>query len=261
MTSESLLRLSCFLSVLFCVALAEYLFPKRTLHFSKITRWWRNFSLVVVNSVAVHVLMPVTAVSCSLFVASKGWGVFNWFSPPPFIAWLSTLIVLDVIIYFQHRLFHSWKPLWRLHRVHHVDLDLDVSTALRFHPLEILVSMVIKVVVVTTLGAPLGAVILFEIILNAAAMFNHGNISFPSPVDTLMRKFVVTPDMHRVHHSVIPIETNSNYGFSISLWDYLFATYRAQPKSGHEQMNIGLKEYTTFERHHVLYLLLLPFRR
>lgn len=261
MTTEQQWRLYFFIGVLTVMTLAEITWPRRTLNNSKRVRWSRNLLLVVLNTVAVRILLPVSAISAAELAQTHGWGVFQQGRWTPVVSWLFTLILLDVAIYFQHRAFHAWPPLWRLHRIHHIDLDLDVSTALRFHPVEIILSMLIKVAIVLALGAPAAAVLTFEIILNAAAMFNHGNVALPQHVDRWLRWIVVTPDMHRVHHSVISSETDSNYGFSVSWWDHLFKSYCPQPRDGHQHMALGLKGFRTFERHNVLYLLGLPFRR
>lgn len=261
MATEQQWRLYFFVGVLTVMALAEVGWPRRTLNNNKRVRWSRNLSLVIINTIAVRWLLPISAISAAELAQAQGWGVFQHGKWSPAVSWALTLVLLDMTIYFQHRMFHAWPPLWRLHRIHHIDLDLDVSTALRFHPLEIMLSMLIKIAIVLVLGAPATAVLTFEIILNATAMFNHSNIALPLHIDRWLRWIVVTPDMHRVHHSVFSSETDSNYGFSVSWWDHIFRSYCPQPRDGHQHMALGLKGFTTFDRHNVAYLLKLPFRR
>ncbi|HSP00684.1 MAG TPA: sterol desaturase family protein, partial [Thioalkalivibrio sp.] len=206
-------------------------------------RWTSNLSIVVINTVVLRLLFPAAAVGMAVFAQSAGWGVFNTFQIPFWVAVIVSVLILDFMIWLQHVMVHAVPALWRLHRVHHADLDFDVTTGLRFHPLEIILSMVIKFGVIALLGAPVLAVILFEILLNATSMFNHSNLRLPLGLDRVLRWFVVTPDMHRVHHSVEDDETNSNFGFNLPWWDRLFGTYKAQPRDGHEAMTIGISTF------------------
>ena len=185
------------------------------------------------------------AVGLSLFTEERGWGLFNVWEVPALVAIVVSLLVLDLVIYLQHVMFHAVPALWRLHRMHHADLEFDVTTGLRFHPVEILLSMGVKLAAVAALGPPAIAVLIFEILLNATSMFNHGNVRIPLGIDRMLRWFVVTPDMHRVHHSIHPIETNSNFGFNLPWWDRLLGTYRAQPREGHKAMIIGIEQFRT----------------
>ena len=241
--NELTIRLGAFFGVLVTVALAEIAFPRRRLTVSKPRRWVSNLGIVFLNSALVRVLLPITAAGFAVLAASRGWGVFNNFAAPVWFAVLASVVFLDFAIYLQHVMFHAVPALWRLHRMHHADLDFDVTTGARFHPIEILLSMLIKFAVIAVIGAPAVAVIIFEVLLNATAMFNHGNLRLPAAFDRMLRLFIVTPDMHRVHHSIEDHETNSNFGFNLSLWDRLFGTYKAQPDAGHEAMTIGIRDY------------------
>jgi len=202
----------------------------------------------------------VFAVGVALVAEAHGLGLFNVLPLPAWIGVVASVILLDLAIYFQHVLFHAVPVLWRLHRMHHADLDIDVSTGLRFHPIEILLSMVIKLAVVIALGAPAIAVLIFEVLLNATSMFNHSNVHIPERLDGVVRWFVVTPDMHRVHHSIVARETNSNFGFNLPWWDRLFGTYRAQPAAGHEAMKIGIEQFRDPRELRLDRMLLQPFR-
>lgn len=208
-------------------------------------RWTNNLGLVVIDTIVLRLSFPILAVGLAVTAQDLGWGLFNIIAVPGWVAVLVSIVVLDLVIYLQHVMFHAVPALWRLHRMHHADLEFDVTTGLRFHPVEILLSMGIKLVVVLALGPPAIAVLIFEVLLNATAMFNHSNIRLPRLVDRLLRLIVVTPDMHRVHHSVIPEETNSNFGFNLPWWDRLLGTYKAQPKAGHEGMTIGIEHFRT----------------
>jgi sterol desaturase/sphingolipid hydroxylase (fatty acid hydroxylase superfamily) len=242
--NETAIRLTAFFGVLALVAGAEFIFPRRRLTVSRLRRWASNLGIVFLNSLVVRLLLPATAAGFAVFAANRGWGVFNYFPEVP--AWFTvaaSVIILDFAIYLQHVMFHAVPALWRLHRMHHADLDFDVTTGARFHPIEILLSMLIKFAVIAVIGAPAVAVIIFEILLNATAMFNHGNLRLPLAFDRVLRLFIVTPDMHRVHHSIEDYETNSNFGFNLSLWDRVFGTYKAQPDAGHEAMTIGIRDF------------------
>ncbi len=240
---EVTLRLACFFAVLGGMALWEVAAPRRVLTVSKALRWTSNLGIVVLNTVLLRLLFPAAAVGMAAFAATQGWGVLNHIAVPSAWAVLASVVVLDLAIYLQHVMFHAVPLLWRLHRVHHADLDFDVTTGARFHPIEIVLSLLIKFAVIVVLGPPLVAVVIFEVLLNATAMFNHSNVRLPLAVDRVLRRVIVTPDMHRVHHSVEDFETNSNFGFNLSLWDRFFGTYRAQPIAGHEGMTIGIRTF------------------
>ncbi|WP_018952867.1 sterol desaturase family protein [Thioalkalivibrio sulfidiphilus] len=241
--NEAALRLGFFLGILLLLGIAEALLPRRQRLLTRLQRWTSNLGIVVINTVLLRLLFPAAAVGMAVFAQSAGWGVFNTFEVPFWIAVLVSVLVLDFMIWLQHVMVHAVPALWRLHRVHHADLDFDVTTGLRFHPLEIILSMGIKFAVIAVLGPPVLAVILFEILLNATSMFNHSNLRLPLGLDRVLRLFVVTPDMHRVHHSVADDETNSNFGFNLPWWDRLFGTYKAQPREGHEGMTIGIDTF------------------
>ena len=245
LAQEATLRLTVFLAVLVAMALWEVAAPRRRQDIPRVIRWTNNLALVVVDTVILRLTFPILAVGLALMAKERGWGLFNALDIPLWLAVLLSILLLDLAIYLQHVLFHAVPGLWRLHRMHHADLEFDVTTGLRFHPVEIVLSMVIKLAVVAALGAPAVAVLLFEVLLNATALFNHANIRLPTGVDRVLRWVMVTPDMHRVHHSVIPAETNSNFGFNLPWWDWLLGTYRAQPKAGHEGMTIGIEQFRT----------------
>jgi len=243
-THEAGIRLAFFLGIFVAVAVWELLAPRRALTTSKAVRWGNNLALVVCNTVLLRLLFPAAAVGMAAFAAQHGWGVLNYVELPLWLAVVIAVIALDFVIWLQHVMVHAIPLLWRLHRVHHADPDYDVTTGARFHPIEIILSMLIKFATIAVLGPPVVAVILFEVLLNATAMFNHGNVRLPTGFDRVLRWFVVTPDMHRVHHSVEDDETNSNFGFNLPWWDRLFGTYRDQPRAGHEGMTIGIRGYT-----------------
>jgi len=241
---EPTIRLVFFVGVLVVMALWEAVAPRRS-DVTRLVRWTSNLGIVVVNTVAVRLVFPAAAVGFAAWAETQGWGLFNAVAVPFWVAFVVSLAVLDFAIYIQHVMFHAVPALWRLHRMHHADLGFDVTTGLRFHPIEILLSMGFKIAVLAALGAPAVAVLVFEVVLNATAMFNHGNVRMPRRLDALLRLFVVTADMHRVHHSIVPAETNSNFGFNIPWWDRLFGTYRAQPAAGHDGMTIGIEQFRT----------------
>jgi len=240
---EAGLRLGVFAGILGLMAGAEALFPRKARTQGRGHRWVSNLLLVIIDSVVVRIVFPIVAVGTAIYANTQGWGVLNLIDLPFWLEILIAVIVLDLLIYIQHVASHHIPVLWALHKVHHADRDIDVTTGARFHPVEIILSMAYKMLMVIILGAPALAVIIFEIVLNACAMFNHSNVRLPLGFDRQLRRFIVTPDMHRVHHSVIMRETNSNFGFSLSVWDRLFRTYIAQPEKGHEGMTIGLSEY------------------
>lgn len=259
---EGLIRLVCFAAVLVLMAAWELAAPRRTLLVRKGRRWGSNLVLVVVNTLAVRLLLPLTAVALADRAGDRGWGVLNLVDWPAPLEFALGFVALDFAIYLQHVMFHAVPVFWRLHRVHHADLDFDVTTGLRFHTIEILLSMLIKFGVILMLGPSAWCVVLFEIVLNATSMFNHSNVRMPAPIDRLLRWLVVTPDMHRVHHSILRRETDSNFGFNLPWWDRLCGTYRAQPEAGHEGMTIGLSELRDERQTTPLYRILwMPFDR
>jgi sterol desaturase/sphingolipid hydroxylase (fatty acid hydroxylase superfamily) len=237
------IRLASFLGIFAVMAVWELLAPRRELSQSKRQRWFNNLGLVVFNTALLRLVFPLAAVGMATTAELNGWGLFNRVETPGWLALTASVIILDGAIYLQHVMFHAVPLFWRLHRVHHADLDFDVTTGSRFHPVEILLSMLIKFAVIVLLGPPIVAVVVFEVLLNATAMFNHSNVRLPAALDALLRRVIVTPDMHRVHHSHLDHETNSNFGFNLSIWDRLFGTYRNQPQEGHEGMVIGIDTF------------------
>ena len=242
---EAVIRSAVFLGVLGAMALWEVAAPRRRRDIPRLLRWSNNLALVVLDTLAVRLLFPVLAVGLALVTAERGWGLLHLWPVPGWFAFVASVLLLDLAIYLQHVAFHAVPALWRLHRMHHADLETDVTTGLRFHPVEIILSMAIKLAVVAVLGPPALAVLTFEVLLNATAMFNHGNIRLTEDLDRRLRLVLVTPDMHRVHHSWRREETDSNYGFNLPWWDRLFGTYRAQPADGHETMTVGLEQFRT----------------
>jgi sterol desaturase/sphingolipid hydroxylase (fatty acid hydroxylase superfamily) len=260
MRYEAPIRLGFFFGIFAAMALWELLAPRRALTESKALRWASNLSVVVLNTVLLRLLFPAAAVGVALFAREQGWGLFNYFEAPYGIAILASIVALDLAIYLQHVMFHAVPALWRLHRMHHADLDFDVTTGARFHPFEIILSMLIKFAVIVVLGAPALAVVAFEVVLNATAMFNHSNVRIPRGLDWVLRWLVVTPDMHRVHHSIEHDEANSNFGFNLSWWDRLLGIYRDQSRAGHEIMIIGIDTFRDTKRCDTLWgMLVLPF--
>jgi sterol desaturase/sphingolipid hydroxylase (fatty acid hydroxylase superfamily) len=258
---EAAIRLVFFLGILVLMGGWETLASRRPLRISRLLRWSNNLGLVVLNSILLRLVFPAAAVGIAVSAGAHKQGLFNALDAPLWISVPFSLLVLDFAIWLQHVVFHAVPLLWRLHRVHHADPDFDVTTGLRFHPFEILLSMLIKFMVILLLGPPVVAVIVFEVLLNATSMFNHGNVRLPLALDRWLRWLVVTPEMHRVHHSVEDDETNSNFGFNLPWWDRLFGTYRDQPRHGHVGMTIGIHTY--HEPREVTWLpglLALPFR-
>ena len=245
LANEPLIRVGFFLCILVVMAVWERLAPRRPREIPRLLRWTNNLGVVFVDALLVRALFPVAAVGLAVLAEGEGWGLLNTFQVPAGLAFVLSLLVLDLAIYLQHVMFHAVPALWRLHRMHHADLEFDVTTGLRFHPVEILLSMGIKLAVVVALGPPAIAVLVFEVLLNVTAMFNHGNVRVPLGLDRVLRWIVVTPDTHRVHHSIHPHETNSNFGFNFPWWDRLLGTYRAQPQAGHEGMSIGIEQFRT----------------
>lgn len=258
---EPALRLAAFLGVFAAVALAELAAPRRRLRIGRRRRWAVNLAIAAVGAAALRLTLAGAAVGAAVAAEAKGFGLFHALAWPSWIEFVCAAVLLDLAIYFQHVLFHATPALWRFHMMHHSDLDIDVTTGARFHIGELLVSMVIKAAAVAALGAPAAAVVLFEALLNASSMFNHGNVALPARADRALRLLIVTPDMHRVHHSMAARETDSNFGFNLSCWDRLFGTYRAQPGAGHEAMDIGLERFRDPARLGFLALLAMPFAR
>ena len=256
---ESALRLGGFVGVLAVMALWEALAPRRTPRAGRSTRWPGNLGLVVVNTLVIRLVLPLGAVGVALLAEQRGWGLFNQLDVSAWLALLLSVIALDLVIYGQHVLFHVVPALWEIHRVHHADPDFDVTTGVRFHPVEVALSMGLKAAAVIALGAPPLAVLLFEVLLNASALFNHANVRLPAWLDGVLRLVLVTPDMHRVHHSILPQEANRNFGFNLPWWDYLFRTYRPQPAAGHDGMTIGVADVHGRRARRLPWLLALPF--
>lgn len=241
--NEPLVRMGVFAGVFVIMGCWEFFAPRRQQLVGRGYRWVNNLSLMLIGTATVRLLFPVLATGFAILMQAKGWGLFNVIAAPGWVAVLASMLILDCAIYFQHVLFHIVPMFWRVHRVHHADLEFDVTTGVRFHPVEIVLSMVIKLGVIAIIGPPVLAVMMFEVVLNASSLFNHSNACIPTGMDRWLRWLVVTPDMHRVHHSVVREETNSNFGFNLPWWDRLFGTYRAQPEAGHEGMTIGLLEF------------------
>jgi len=254
------IRLAAFAGVLVLMAAWEVIAPRRQQAAERPLRWSSNLGIVVVDTLLVRILVPTTTVGVALLAEQQGWGLFHAFAVPALLAVVVCVILLDLAIYLQHVLFHAVPVLWRLHRMHHADLAFDVTTGVRFHPAEILLSMLIKLAVVAALGVPALAVLIFEVLLNATSMFNHGNVRLAERIDRILRWVVVTPDMHRVHHSADAPETNSNFGFNLPWWDRMFGTYRAQPKAGHDAIRIGIEQFRDRSELRLDRMLLQPFR-
>jgi len=261
LSHESSIRFLFFFGFLVLMAFWEIVSPRRPWATSKSLRWYSNLGLVFIDSLTLRLLLPIQAVGLALFIQNRGWGLLNNVSLPYWLLLVIGVLGLDFVIYLQHAIFHFIPLFWRLHRVHHTDLDFDVTTGIRFHPIEIVLSMGIKMIAVVVLGPAPIAVIIFEIVLNATSMFNHGNVRLPISIDRVLRFFVVTPEMHRVHHSVQIKEFNSNFGFNLPWWDRLLGTYRAQPEKGHESMIIGLAQFRNSKVLTLSHLLILPFIR
>lgn len=258
---EPAIRLAFFVAIFAAVGLWEVVAPRRALTVSKNLRWASNLGLVMLNTLLLRLVFPLAAVGIAAFGVANGWGLLNHFQVPFWVALAVGVIAMDFVIWLQHVMVHAVPALWRLHRVHHADLDYDLTTGARFHPIEIALSMLIKFATITVLGPPVLAVVIFEVLLSVTALFNHGNIRLPFALDRVLRWVLVTPDMHRVHHSVEDDETNSNFGFNLPWWDRLFGTYRAQPRAGHGLMMIGIHGHR--DPHEVARLpgmLMLPFR-
>jgi sterol desaturase/sphingolipid hydroxylase (fatty acid hydroxylase superfamily) len=257
---EPIIRLAAFGLVLTAVVLWEAVAPRRARSHARIKRWPSNFAIVALNTGVLRTLLPGAAVGLALLAERRSWGLLQSVPLPPWAVLLISVIALDLVVYLQHVMFHAVPTLWRVHRMHHSDLDFDVTTGARFHPIEIILSMVIKLGVVAALGASAAGVLIFEVLLNATSMFNHGNVRISPKLDRYLRWFVVTPDMHRVHHSILVQETNSNFGFNLPWWDWLLGTYRGQPTAGHEAMTIGIEQFRDARELRLDRMLLQPFR-
>ncbi|HJO69892.1 MAG TPA: sterol desaturase family protein [Rhodospirillales bacterium] len=258
--NEPAIRLGFFFGIFAIMALWEVVTPRRPRVVSRWIRWPSNLGVVALNTALLRILVPTAAMGLALVAEERGWGLLNHLGLPGWLAAGLAVVVLDFAVYLQHVMFHAVPALWRLHRMHHADLDFDMTTGARFHPIEILLSMAIKLVVVSALGPPALAVLIFEVLLNGTSMFNHGNVRILPGVDRVLRWIVVTPDMHRVHHSIIGRETNSNFGFNLSWWDRLLGTYRAQPADGHQGMTIGIAQFRDPRELRLDRMLVQPFR-
>ncbi len=256
--NETSIRGGIFLVLLLVMMLWEWQKPRRTRALPRTLRWFSNLGLSALNRVLI-LLMALLGISVAGATAQADWGLFNWLAAPAWVAILGSILLLDLVVYFQHRLLHAVPLFWRLHRMHHTDIDFDATTGVRFHPLEAMLSMGIKLTAILCLGAPVIAVVVFEVILNATSLFNHSNVKIPLSIDRILRWWLVTPDMHRVHHSVRLEELNSNFGFNLPWWDRLFSTYKDQPVDGHEGMSIGLNEFRAPAEARLDRLLLQPF--
>jgi sterol desaturase/sphingolipid hydroxylase (fatty acid hydroxylase superfamily) len=257
---EIALRLTLTAAIFGGLALWELLAPRRPLSIGRLRRWPNNIGVLVVDALLVRLLIPTAAVGAALVAAGNGWGLFRLLELRLSVAAIAGFLILDLVIYLQHVAFHHVPWLWRLHRMHHADLDFDVTTGVRFHPIEILISMAIKIAVVMALGIPAIGVFVFEVMLNATSMFNHSNARMPAWLDRILRLIVVTPDMHRVHHSIERRETDSNFGFNLPWWDWLFRTYRREPQAGHQGMTIGIPMFRDPRELRLDKMLTQPFR-
>ncbi len=264
MTMEAALRLGVFFGIFIAMALWERRAPMRALAVSRLRRWGTNWAISIIDAVMVRLLFGAAAAGAALDAAAGGWGLFNrldWSGWPGWVAFALTFLALDFAIWLQHLISHKIPVLWRLHRVHHTDRDMDVTTAIRFHPVEIALSMGLKIGLIYALGASVAVVIAFEVVLNGAAMFNHANVRLPAALERGLRWLIVTPDMHRVHHSVDQAEHDANYGFNLSVWDRIFGTYVDQPALGHDGMTIGLPQCQDEGPTRLGWSLAFPFRK
>jgi sterol desaturase/sphingolipid hydroxylase (fatty acid hydroxylase superfamily) len=261
LANEGTIRLTAFLGVFVLMAIWEVIAARRELSVAKGPRWFANLGLVVVDTVVVRLLFPAAAIGMAIAVAKIDFGLFHWLTLPYWLTVVLSILMLDFAIYVQHVIFHAIPTLWRLHMVHHADVDVDVTTGLRFHPAEIIVSMVIKLAVVAVLGPPLLAVLVFEVLLNALAMFNHANVRMPARFERILRWLIVTPDMHRIHHSIDRAEHDTNYGFNLSCWDRLMGTYLARPAKGQTGMTLGLPYFRDARWRTLPRILIMPLNR
>jgi sterol desaturase/sphingolipid hydroxylase (fatty acid hydroxylase superfamily) len=261
LANEPTVRLICFATVLAVMGIWEQVAPRRQRYFARADRWSVNVALALASTVLVRTGVPVAAVGVATWSHEAGLGLLHLLDLPALPRFVIAIVMLDCAIYWQHRVFHRLPWLWRLHRIHHADLELDVTTGIRFHPLEIVLSALIKVAIVVLMGAPAAAVVAFEVLLNATSMFNHANIRLPALADRVVRQILVTPDMHRVHHSVHEAETNSNFGFNLTWWDHLFGSYTNQPRDGHATMQLGLHAFRERANQRFGALLMQPWQR
>jgi sterol desaturase/sphingolipid hydroxylase (fatty acid hydroxylase superfamily) len=259
MNADLFIRMSAFLGVLVMMTLWEISAPRRRLSTPRGSRWFANISVVVLDSVIIRLLFAAGAVGMAILAAEQHWGILNQLGWPNWLEILLAVILLDFVLFLQHVMFHAVPLFWRFHMMHHADLDCDVTTGLRFHPVEVALSMVLKLGAVVLIGPAPVAVLMFEVILNATSMFNHSNIWMPVTVDRALRWIIVTPDMHRIHHSMSPQETNSNFGFNLPWWDRLLGTYREEPLLGYTDMSLGLEQYRDPRRLTLVGILALPF--
>jgi len=259
LSSDNLIIFSSFAAIFISIAILELFFPFTKLSFNKFTRWYSNLGIAVINNIIVHLLVPITVINLAIIAEKNGVGVLNNLDIPYSISIVIAVVMLDLIIYLQHRLFHFVPLLWRVHKMHHTDLDFDVTTGVRFHPIEILLSIIIKFIAIIILGIPALAVVIFQIILTGTSMFTHANIKLPRKLDKILRFIIVTPNMHRIHHSVILEETNSNFGFNLSCWDRIFHTYQSNSKN--KKIKIGLNIFRKTKELHLHKLLIQPFYR
>ena len=258
--SEPILRFAAFAGIFVAIGLWEAARPRRRRSFARAARWPHNLGLLAIDIVAARLIAPGAAILVAVAAESGNWGLLHTVSLPAWANVVVAVILLDLAIYFQHVMFHAVPTLWRLHRVHHADLDFDITTGIRFHPLEILLSTLVKCAAVAAIGAPAFAVLVFEVLLNATSVFNHANAAVPAWAERWLRRLVVTPDIHRVHHSIRYDESSSNFGFTLPWWDRLFGTYKAEPAAGHEAMIIGVDAFREPEERRLSRLLLQPFR-
>lgn len=261
MSEEAAIRFGVFVGLFVIMAGLEYFAPRRKLRPVKALRWLTNWAIIIIDSVLVRLLFKTAAVGAALWATENGYGLFNMIALPYWLAFIISFLVLDFAIWFSHLASHKVPIFWRIHRMHHSDIDIDVTTAIRFHPVEIILSMFWKYLIVLALGAPAASVLVFEIVLNGGALFNHANFKLPLSIDKVLRLLIVTPDMHRVHHSIIRKETDSNYGFNLSIWDRMFGTYIDQPSKGHDEMTIGLEEWQDEKPARLDWILMVPFRK
>lgn len=260
LSREPAIRLGAFLGVFVLMSVWEWFAARRARPASRLRRWPGNLGVSVLDAFTARLVAPAGAVGFALFAESRGLGILHAITGPVLLKVLVSIVVLDLAIYWQHRLFHSVPALWRLHRMHHADVDVDVTTGTRFHPFEILLSLGIKFLVIAALGAPAVSVLWFEVLLNASSLFNHSNVNLPAPVERALRCLVITPDLHRVHHSILRRETDSNFGFNLPWWDWLFRTYRAQPEAGHAGMTLGIELFRDPTELRLDRMLTQPFR-
>ncbi len=258
---EAEIRITSFIAIFLTMALWELKTPYRKLRFTKQQRWPHQFGLIAIDIVTIRLLFPTAAAGTALYVSQQQIGIMNWLGFSIFFASLAGFILLDCLVYWQHVLSHRLDWFWRLHRTHHADTDYDLTTGLRFHPFELIISMLIKISFIFLLGIPIEAVILFEITLSGSALFNHSNIKLPDNIEPIIRSFIVTPSMHRIHHSTHRFEHDSNYGFFLSIWDRWFNSYTDKPEQNDKTMEIGLVQYRNTEDIKLKQILMIPFKK